>query len=76
VRARVATLCKVAAALALLGLALVTWSVVSPRPVPVLLAMTLGQLVGGTSLLLFAIAVLADLQVDRALRAGQQSERS
>jgi hypothetical protein len=76
VKPKVETSCKVAAILALLGLGMVVWSLVSPRPVPVLLATTLGQLLGGASLVLFAVAVLADLKVGRALQTTDQERRS
>lgn len=55
-------LVTLAAVLALVGLGLVVWSVTVPRPVPVVLAMTLGQIIGTASLALFLIAVALDLR--------------
>ena len=55
-------LARSAAVLALVGLALVVWSVLDPRPVPVVLAMTVGQAVGTASLALLVVAILLDLR--------------
>lgn len=46
-------LIDVACIAALIGIALMLWSVVSPRPLPVFLAMSAGQAIGTLSLLLF-----------------------
>jgi hypothetical protein len=55
-------LARLAAFFALPGLGLMTWSVLSPRPVPVVLAMTLGQVIGTASLALYVLAILVDLR--------------
>jgi len=54
-------LLRAACVLALIGLALVTWSVLDPRPLAVVLAKSLGQAIGTASLALFLAVVAADL---------------
>lgn len=61
-------LIRVACVLALVGLALMTWSVVDPRVWPVLVALSAGQVIGTLSLLLYAIVVIRDLGVLRRIR--------
>jgi hypothetical protein len=48
--------------LALAALALIGWSLVHPAPLPVIGAMSVGQLVGTCSLLFFLYAVVTDLR--------------
>ena len=55
---------------ALLALALMVWSVVDPRPMPVVVAMTLGQAIGTLSLLLYLVVVGLDLR--RRLSDGEK----
>ena len=62
-------LIRVACVLALVGLALMTWSVVDPRVWPVLVALSAGQVIGTLSLLLFAVVVIRDLGVLQRIRA-------
>lgn len=52
----------IACGLGLLSLALIVTSVVSPRPIPVFLAMTLGQVIGTISFVMFLIVVAFDLR--------------
>ncbi len=51
----------------LLGLALIVYSVIVPRPIPVFLAMTLGQVIGTVSFGMFLAAVIHDLRRSRVL---------
>jgi hypothetical protein len=53
---------------ALIGLVLMVWSVVDPRPVPVLVGLSLGQLIGTLSFALFLFVVARDLGLKRKLR--------
>ena len=69
-RPRVQRLLDIAALLALVGLALMAWSVIDPSPLAVVLAMTTAQLVGTTSLVLLVAAIAVDLR-----RAGVLSRR-
>jgi hypothetical protein len=47
---------------ALLALLLIVWSLVQPAPLPVIAAMTVGQLIGTASLGFFLYAIVADLR--------------
>ena len=51
-------LLRIACALAFVGLALMVWSVLDPRPPPVLIAMSLGQAIGTLSLALYAFVII------------------
>ena len=53
-------LLQVSAVLTLLGLALMVWSMVAPTPMPVILAMSVGQLLGTLAFGMFGYAVLVD----------------
>jgi hypothetical protein len=65
---------RMSAALTLLALALMVWSVLEPTPLPVMLAMTIGQGLGTASLAIFGIVVLKDLtRVRRQRRDSLQS---
>jgi hypothetical protein len=57
-----------ACVLALLGLGLMVWSLFDPHPIPVILAMSLGQVLGTLSFLVFLVVVAYDLR--RADRRG------
>jgi len=50
-----------AAIMTLIGLALMVWSMAQPTPMPVILAMSVGQGLGILAFLLFGIAALVDL---------------
>ena len=63
-------LVRVAAVLALIGLALFVWSVLDPRPVPVVVAMSVGQAIGTLSFLLYVLAFYLDLRRARVLGKG------
>ena len=57
---------------ALAALALMVWSLLEPTPMPVLVAMSAGQVLGTISLLAFFGVVLADLRqahLERELRS-------
>jgi hypothetical protein len=61
-----------ASCLTLLALSLMIWSLLEPTPMPVLVAMSLGQVLGTISLLAFIAVVLADLRqahIGRELRS-------
>jgi hypothetical protein len=61
-------LLRVACVLALVALALIVWSMLDPRPLPVLVGLSLGQALGTLSFLAFLIIVAADLHLRRKLR--------
>jgi hypothetical protein len=56
---------------ALAALALMTWQIFDPRVWPVMVAMSLGQVLGTASLAAFAYVVVADFRAQ--LRAGRES---
>ncbi|HTL38948.1 MAG TPA: hypothetical protein VL326_37710 [Kofleriaceae bacterium] len=62
------TLLVVSGALTLVALGLMAWSMVEPTPLPVMLAMTLGQVVGTTAFALYIFVVLRDIRRDRRAR--------
>ncbi len=53
---------RAACLLALAALGLMIWSLLDPRPVPVMVALSAGQALGTASLLAFAVIVIADLR--------------
>lgn len=57
--------------LALVALALIVWSVFDPRPIPVVLAMSVGQALGTLSFAAFLLVVARDL---RAAQRKQDQE--
>jgi hypothetical protein len=66
---------RASAALTLLALALMVWSMVQPTPLPVMLAMTVGQGLGTLAFALYGYVVLADLlRIRRARRAAAEPE--
>ena len=59
-----------AAVLALAGLACMVWSLLDPRPVPIMVSMSAGQALGTLSFLLYAgVVVLEAYKASRAARA-------
>lgn len=54
---------KASCVLTLIAMALMTWSILQPNPLSVMVAMTLGQVIGTLSLAIFLwVAVLVDLR--------------
>ena len=64
-------LLRVSAALTLIALALMVWSMLQPTPLPVMLAMSVGQALGTLAFALYGYVVIADLR--RARRARRAS---
>ena len=56
----VAQLTRSAAVLALIGLAIMAYSIVSPRPLPVVLAMSAGHAIGAIAVVLYVLAIVLD----------------
>ena len=54
-------LVNAACVFAMLALALMAWSILDPRPVPVFVAMSVGQAIGTLSLFLFVVVVVMGL---------------
>jgi len=61
---------QAACVFALIAIGLMTWSILDPRPVPVMVAMSLGQVVGTLALATFGLVIWADLR--RGQRALEQ----
>jgi hypothetical protein len=59
---RYAQILRVASVLALVAIALMVWSLLVPTPMPVLVAMSVGQGLGTLSLVAFLYVVVADLR--------------
>jgi hypothetical protein len=53
---------QVACVLALVALAFIIWSLVHPHPIPVILAMSAGQVLGTLSFVAFLVVVVSDLR--------------
>jgi hypothetical protein len=51
-----------ACALALVALGLIVWSLLDPRPIPVIVAMSVGQVIGTLSFAAFVVVVVGDLR--------------
>lgn len=62
------TLLRISGVLTLIGLALMAWSMLEPTPLPVMLAMTVGQAVGTSAFALYLFVVIRDLRRDRRAR--------
>jgi peptidoglycan/LPS O-acetylase OafA/YrhL len=60
-------LLSVACAVALVALALVVWSILDPRPMPVVIAMSVAQGLGTLSFLIYLYVVIADLRRARVI---------
>ncbi len=53
---------RLACLLALLALAMIAWSLLDPTPVPVIVSMTLGQIIGTISFGMYLFVVLIDVR--------------
>ena len=65
-------LLAIAAILTLIGLALMVWSMAQPTPMPVILAMSVGQGLGILAFALFGVVVLVD-QLRKQREAGARA---
>ncbi len=62
---------RISAVLTLAGLVLMVWSILVPTPLPVMLAMTVGQALGTTAFALYLLIVIRQLR--RELRTAKQA---
>lgn len=62
---RVQHLLRIAAVLSLVALALMMWSLLDPRPAPVLIALSLGQAIGTASFVTYLSIIVWDLRRSR-----------
>lgn len=56
------TALRIAAVLTLIGLGLMAWSMVQPTPLPVMLAMTVGQGIGSLAFAIYLYVVIRDVR--------------
>ena len=73
---RTETLLRVACVLGLVALPLMVWSVFDPTVWPVLVALSIGQVIGTLSFVLFVIAVARDLDIVKRLKPGNVTASS
>lgn len=64
-------LLRVSAVLTLIALALMVWSMLQPTPLPVMLAMSVGQGIGTLAFALYGYVVIADLRRARRERRAE-----
>ena len=55
-------LLQLAAVLTLIGLALMVWSILQPTPLPVMLAMSVGQAIGSSAFAIYLFVVIKELR--------------
>jgi hypothetical protein len=73
-RVQPASLIRASAVLTLLALGLMVWSMVDPTPLPVMLAMSFGQVLGTLAFAIYGLAVYKDLR--RIRRERRESSPS
>jgi hypothetical protein len=59
-RRSVLELLRLACVLALLALALITYSALDPTPLPVIFAMSVGHVIGGTAFACYLVSIVLD----------------
>jgi hypothetical protein len=60
IRFTTSRLLRMAAIMALVGLAFMVWSLLDPRPIPIMAAMSIGQGIGMLSFAIFLVVVVVD----------------
>ena len=65
---------RLSAALTLVGLAFMVWSMMEPTPLPVMLAMTVGQGLGTTAFAIYLFIVIREIV--REIRRGRSRDPS
>ena len=73
-KARSHTLLRISGLLTLIGLALMVWSMLEPTPLPVMLAMTVGQAIGTSAFALYLFVVIRDVRRDRRARRDSMQD--
>lgn len=63
---------RVSAVLTLIALAFMAWSVLVPTPLPVMLAMTIGQVIGTAAFAIYGWIVYRDLVRQRVERRSSE----
>jgi hypothetical protein len=57
---------RAAAMLGILGAAVMAWSVLDPRPLPIVTSMTISPVLAGLAFLLYGLSIAADLSQTQA----------
>lgn len=65
---------RVSAVLTLVALALMVWSMLAPTPLPIMLAMTVGQGLGTLAFALYGLVIVQDLRRGRRARRESQQQ--
>lgn len=73
-RVKPTSLLRAASVLTLLALGLMVWSMLDPTPLPVMLAMSVGQMFGTLAFAMYGLAVYKDLR--RIRRVERESSQS
>jgi hypothetical protein len=73
-RVKMTTLVRISAVFTIIGLAFMVWSLLVPTPMPVMLAMSIGQVFGTTAFMLYLTAIVIDLRRER--RAKRESQQN
>jgi hypothetical protein len=63
-----------AAILTIVALALMIWSMLVPTPLPVMLAMSVGQLIGTLAFTLYGLVVIQDFRRSRRERRASEDQ--
>jgi len=71
-RVQMTTLVRISAAFTILGLIFMVWSLLVPTPLPVMLAMSVGQAFGTSAFMLYLFAIVIDLRRERRARRESQ----
>jgi uncharacterized protein (DUF2062 family) len=66
---------RISAVLTIVGLALMVWSMLQPTPLPVMLAMTIGQALGTTAFGLYIYVVVREFRREYRRRSRASLER-
>jgi hypothetical protein len=74
--AKIPRLLRVAAVLSLVGLALMMWSMFDPRPAPVLIGLSLGQVIGTSSFAIYLSVVIWDIRRRRREASSEEDRAS
>jgi hypothetical protein len=69
------SLVRTACVLGLVGLALMVWSVFDPRVWPILVALSVGQVVGTVCFALFLVVIARDVNIVRRLRRDDHRDQ-
>ncbi len=73
-RASVPQLIRLACVLSLAGLAIIVYSILSPRPLAVISAMSVGHGIGGAAFLCYVLAIVLDTASRERGAKGQRAD--